>query len=114
MTNENVKSHVQLSNMDSLIELNKKEIDRLIELGVLKTSKSSCQDYNIGKSDYSEHVIQPWNIWMEYNLNPWDADIIKRVLRTKEESGISLEKSRIMDYKKIIHICKERLRQLTK
>lgn len=37
---------------------------------------------------------------------PWDADIIKRVLRTK------VGEERATDYEKIIHICKERLRQI--
>lgn len=57
-------------------------------------------------SDYSKHLIQPWHIWQCYNLNPWDADIIKRVLRTKQGD------SRKMDYEKIIHICQERIRQI--
>jgi hypothetical protein len=70
------------------------------------------RNYNIGKSDYSRHKIQPWDIWLEYNLNPWDADIIKRILRTKEEPNMTPEESRILDYRKIIHICKERIRQL--
>ncbi len=61
---------------------------------------------NIGESNYSNYKIQVWDIWKEYNLNPWDADIIKRVLRTKEGN------SRQMDYEKIIHICEERIRQL--
>ena len=39
-------------------------------------------------------------------LNPWDADIVKRVLRTKKTDG------RRLDYEKIIHICKERIRQI--
>lgn len=62
--------------------------------------------YNIGKSDYSKHLIQPWSIWIDYDLNAFDADIIKRVLRTKEGTP------RQEDYEKIIHICKERIRQL--
>ena len=62
--------------------------------------------YNVGASDYAQHKIQPWDIYLEYNLNPWDADIIKRVLRTKKTD------TRIMDYEKIIHTCKERIRQL--
>lgn len=95
-----------------LVKLNKKEIEHLLNLGILKTTEKSCQDYHIGKSDYSTHVIQPWNIWKEYNLNPWDADIVKRILRTKEEPGKSKEDARIMDYEKIIHICKERIRQI--
>lgn len=77
-----------------------KELKRL---GIIPTEERS---YNVGNSDYSKHVIQPWAIWLEYDLNAWDADIIKRVLRTK--SG----ESRDSDYEKIIHDCKERLRQL--
>lgn len=67
---------------------------------------SNVRDYNIGKSDYSKHKIQPWDIWKEYSLNPWDADIVKRVLRTREGEDRKLE------YEKIIHVCQERIRQL--
>ena len=66
------------------------------------------QSYNVGKSDYAKHAIQPWDIWKEYNLNPWDADIVKRVLRTKEGEP------RAADYEKIIHICKYRIAELSK
>jgi len=76
---------------------------KLKYLGIIPSEERS---YNIGNSDYSRHVIQPWSIWIDWNLNPWDADIIKRVLRTKEGD------SRISDYEKIIHICTERIRQL--
>lgn len=69
-------------------------------------AKEDVRSYNVGQSDYSKHKIQPWDIWLEYNLNPWDADIIKRILRTKETD------SRKLDYEKIIHIAKERIRQL--
>ena len=69
---------------------------------------SNVRDYNIGKSDYSKHAIQPWDIWKEYNLNPWDADIVKRVLRSKEGEA------RTLDYEKIIHICKYRISELSK
>ena len=56
---------------------------------------SNVRDYNVGKSDYSKHKIQPW-----------DADIVKRVLRTKEGED------RKLDYEKIIHVCQERIRPL--
>ena len=68
--------------------------------------EEDIRSYHIGNSNYSDHKIQPWDIWLEYDLNPWDADIVKRVLRTKSGD------SRILDYEKIIHICKERIRQL--
>lgn len=89
-----------------IIELNKDRINKLVKLGILRIEETSCQDSNVGESNYSEHIIQPWHIWQEYNLNGFDADIIKRTLRTKSTDP------REMDYKKIIHICQERLRQL--
>ena len=72
----------------------------------LVESPENTRDYNVGTSDYSRHKIQPWDIWLEYDLNPWDADIIKRILRTKGGN------SRKLDYEKVIHICKERIRQI--
>ena len=76
---------------------------KLNELGMLGDDEHS---YNVGFSNYSKHFIQPWHVWLEYNLNAWDADIVKRVLRTKTGE------SRISDYEKIIHDCQERIRQL--
>lgn len=107
------KEYLSVVDINSIIENNISIIPKLIYLGILKDN-NNCRDYNVGQSNYSKHVIQPWSIWLEYNLNPFDADIIKRVLRTKRENGFSDEQSRIMDYEKIIHICNERLRQLTK
>lgn len=74
--------------------------------------KNPVRDHNVGKSDYSKHKIQPWDIWIEYKLNPFDADIVKRILRKKAEPGMTEEESRKMDYQKIIHICEERIRQI--
>ena len=45
---------------------------------------NQVRKYNIGSSDYAKRKIQPWDIWLEYELNPWDADIVKRVLRNKQ------------------------------
>lgn len=72
------------------------------------STSENVRSYNVGKSDYSKHTIQAWDIWKEYNLNPWDADIVKRVLRTKEGE------ERTLDYEKIIHICKYRIAELSK
>lgn len=72
------------------------------------SASENVQSYNVGKSDYSKHAIHLWDIWKEYNLNPWDADIVKRVLRSKECEP------RTLDYEKIIHICKYRIAELSK
>ena len=91
--------------------MNREELIKyLTKIGIFPTEERKI---NVGESDYSKHAIQPWSIWMDYNLNPWDADIVKRVLRTKNEPGFTETESRIKDYKKIIHICQERIRQLS-
>ncbi len=86
-------------------EISDELYNKLAYLGLI--DKSDIRTYNVGTSDYFKHTIQPWSIWIDYNLNPFDADIIKRVLRTKDGT------TRSEDYKKIIHICNERIRQLS-
>lgn len=85
-------------------EINGELYDKLKHLGIIN-EHSDVRNHNVGKSDYSQHIIQPWSIWLDYDLNPWDADIIKRVLRHKDDTP------RREDYEKIIHICQELIRQ---
>lgn len=77
-------------------------------LGIIRDyTEEDVRSFNVGNSDYSKHLIQAWTIWLAYpNLTSWDHDIIKRVLRDKEGEP------RELDYEKIIHDCKERLRQI--
>lgn len=87
------------------MEISQELYNKLSYLGLI-----SCEERetNVGNSNYSTHFIQPWAIWLDYpELTSWDHDIIKRILRTKYGD------SRELDYQKIIHICKERLRQLS-
>lgn len=92
------------------IEISKELYSKLNKLGLIP---NDVRKYNVGTSNYSTHIIQPWAIWIDYNLNAWDADIVKRILRTKKEEGLSEKEARILDYNKIIHICNERIRQLS-
>lgn len=95
---------------DSLGGLN----ERLKYLGLIPDG-SDVRSHNEGNSNYNDgtHVITPWTIWLDYpELTSWDDDIIKRVLRTKADAGYTPEEQRILDYKKIIHNCQERIRQL--
>lgn len=90
-------------------EISDKLYSKLLHLGIINEENqefNSVRTFNVGTSDYSKHIIQPWSIWLDWNLNPWDADIVKRVLRNK------LGESRKQDYEKIIHICQERIRQI--
>lgn len=67
---------------------------------------NDIRSYNVGASDYSKHKFQSWDFWLTFVLNPFDADLCKRILRTKQTDG------RKLDYQKIKHICGERIRQL--
>lgn len=91
--------------------IDKDTLNKLIEYGLLESEQT--RNIQQGTSDYNKHLIPPWAIWKEYDLNPWDADIVKRVLRTKGKTSKEQAENRIMDYKKIIHVCRERIRQLT-
>jgi len=85
--------------------------NQLAYLGIINSE--DVRGRNEGKSNYADHFIQPWAIWLDYpDLTPWDDDIIKRILREKKEEGMTEEEARILDYQKIIHICQERIRQL--
>lgn len=78
-------------------------------LGYEKLYESKAiQNYNVGSSDYSKHKYQPWDGWEEYKLDPWDADILKRILRRKSSDNPKL------DYEKIIHICKKKIELIDK
>lgn len=83
---------------------------KLEYLGIIQ---NEVRSHNVGKSNYSKKTIQPWAVWLDYpELTGWDDDIVKRVLRIKEEEGMSANEARKMDYEKIIHNCQERIRQL--
>lgn len=70
------------------------------------------RNHNVGSSNYSKLTIQPWDVWKAWNLNPWDADMVKRIGRTKHIPNMTIQEARIEDYEKIIHNCEERIHQL--
>ena len=78
----------------------------------VNNATDSVRNHNVGKSDYAKHKIQPWDVWIEFQLNPFDADLVKRTLRTKAEGGMTQAEARKLDYEKIVHISSERIRQI--
>ena len=80
--------------------------------GRIDFEETNPRDRHVGSSNYSAKKIQPYDIWIEYQLNPWDADIVKRILRTKVSKELSPTESRIEDYEKIIHICQTRIQHM--
>ena len=86
------------------------------EAGHIDASQDNkeIRKYNIGNSNYSKMPVgyQPWDLWKIYHMNPFDADILKRLLRTKIEPGMTPQEARKLVYEKIIHVCQERINQI--
>lgn len=78
----------------------------------VNNATDSVRNHNVGNSDYAKHKIQPWDVWIEFQMNPFDADLAKRTLRTKVEGGMTQNEARKLDYEKIVHIASERIRQI--
>ncbi len=65
---------------EETVAIPKKLYDRLNYLGLIP---NEVRSHNVGESDYSQHTIQPWSVWLDWELNAWDADIVKRIQRKK-------------------------------
>lgn len=62
-------------------------------------SESHVQNHQVGGDHYLKHAIQPWDIWREYDLDPWEAGALKYLLRRKENRLQDLKKCRhYLDY----------------
>ncbi len=51
----------------------------------------------VGGDHYRIHKIQPWDIWEEYNLDPWRANTLKYLLRAGDKGPA------VQDLKKALH-----------
>ena len=57
--------------------------------------------------------LQPWDVWLPWNLNPFQAYIIRYVVRYRDKDGLlDLEKAR-HTIDKLIELEKERLNHET-
>ena len=68
--------------------------------------EDDVMSYNVGDSNYSGMAMQPWDVWEAHDLDPWRADIVKRLLRVKGDEDP------IVDLQKIQHICAKLISQL--
>ena len=49
----------------------------------------------VGGTHYKGSAIQPWDIFIEYKLDPWAANVVKYILRFhKKEGKQDLEKAK--------------------
>ena len=61
----------------------------------------------IGGSHYKKYVISPWTFIRENLLNPFQANVIRYVVRYEDKNGIE-------DLQKIIHYCEMEIELLKK
>ena len=47
--------------------------------------KTEVYKQQVGGSHYKQHKIQPWHIWEDYNMNPWQANALKYLLRYNDK-----------------------------
>ena len=88
--------------------------DEAVKILKSQMNAKNIRNYNVGSSNNTSmpKEYQPWDLWKIFHMNPFDADILKRLLRTKTEPGMTPQESRKLDYQKIIHVCQERINQI--
>lgn len=50
----------------------------------------------VGGDHYKGRRLQPWDLWEEFELDPWEANAVKYLLRWKDKNGVE-------DLRKAIH-----------
>lgn len=104
---------ILLTNLSAQVAMYNTELPDAVP-AVAVESTADHRSHNVGESDYASHPIQPWDCWINWGMNPWDADMLKRLIREKLIVGYTAKESRIQDYKKIQHLCDERITQIEK
>lgn len=81
--------------------------NQLLLIGVIDSTGNIPENrqINIGTSDYSDFLIQPWSYIQDHNMDYLHGDIVKRITRNKP--GTEKE-----DLLKIKHICDEIIRRI--
>jgi hypothetical protein len=64
----------------------------------------------VGGNHYKRTKIQPWEIYSDYKLDPWSANVVKYILRFPYKAGVQdLEKAKhyieylIQNYETVYH-----------
>ena len=49
----------------------------------------SANEEQHGGDHYKKYgSIQPWDVWLHWNLNPFQANIIRYIVRYKDKNGV--------------------------
>lgn len=64
-----------------------------------RTVVGSTRQTQVGGEHYAKHKIQPWDVWDEYDLDRYTANVIKYLLRGGDKPG----NTRLQDLRKARH-----------
>lgn len=65
----------------------------------LQPGRLASMDRQVGGLHYRQTGIQPWQIWEAYGLDPWQASVIKYILRAGRKENVPAKQ----DYEKARH-----------
>ena len=82
---------IDQQNFEEMMEFEMKEAERDYE----------ASKRNVGNSDYSKRILQPWDIIDAYQLNFYEGNILKYLLRSKDD--------RVEDLEKLIHYAEKEI-----
>jgi len=75
------------------IDLDDKERERKALLEKLNAPHKNLSDRQVGGSHYKKHSIQPWDIVDEYGLGFYEGNVLKYLLRSKDDRREDLQKA---------------------
>lgn len=66
---------------------NVKFAGRLADLSAGMEDAGDVMAKQIGGTHYKGAAVQPWDIFMQYKLDPWSANVVKYILRFPKKAG---------------------------
>lgn len=61
---------------------------RLQQVVEEKPQETSVKSKQVGGDHYQKGVMQPWDIFLAWGLDPWAANVVKYILRFPHKNGL--------------------------
>jgi len=69
--------------------------DYFKNLQTIPDKEDEVNDVQVGGDHYRKSSLQPWDIFLDWGLDPWAANVVKYILRFPHKNGLEdLEKAR--------------------
>lgn len=71
----------------TLKDLIARKKDLLVNPNAGKEDPGDVMAKQVGGTHYKGAKMQPWDIFMQYKLDPWSANVVKYILRFPKKAG---------------------------